>query len=168
VEVLRGELRIGKELNFWQETLREWYYTGFFVGTLFFATFYLMGWSLLLNSLERMGFYSYWYGIEEPDCDLDLDFDLDQDIGLGHNFGEREVHNVNERETEPHFEDWQENDPRPTTASSSGRDAGEMPTNDPFVSPENIHPSFSRETSDGEWEDIIYSGPKEEPVDEVE
>lgn len=155
VEVLRGELRIGKELNFFQETLREWYYTSFFVGTLCFASFYLMAWSLLLNSLERMGFYGYWYGIAEPDCDLDLDFDLDQDVGLGTHEEEREAHNMNEaEEEEPHFEDWQQNEPPQTTTSSNGMGAREMPTNDPFVSAQNGHSSFSRGNSEGDWEDI--------------
>ena len=76
VEVLSGELRIGKELNMFQELLKEWYYTGFFVGTLSFACFYLMIWSFVMRTLERMGLFRFWYGLEDPVCDLDMDRSL--------------------------------------------------------------------------------------------
>lgn len=71
VEVTAGEVRIGKEMNKYQEMLKEWFYTCFVFGTLSFAGLYL-----LLFEVAR----SYWiqrFELEEPLCDLELDEELD-------------------------------------------------------------------------------------------
>ena len=80
-----------------QELLKEWYYTGFFVGTLSFAIFYLVLWSSLIGILQRLGFFRLWYGLEEPMCDLDMDLSLGG-FGGDDNMRDRHVHGVEEHD----------------------------------------------------------------------
>lgn len=145
VQALRGELRIGKELNMFQEVLKEWYYTGFFVGTLSFASLYLAIWLFLLGMMERLGL-RYWHGLEEPECELDMDFDLGGGFGADDNTGERDQTNHPQaEEQEPRFEDYQE-DYQPPPHANRG-----------IPHPPRDHASVSRENSEDEWENIYYS-----------
>jgi hypothetical protein len=52
VEVIRGEVRIGKELNAYQNVLKEWFYTCYVIGTIVFLTLHLATWGILQY---------YWY-----------------------------------------------------------------------------------------------------------
>ena len=155
VEVLSGELRIGKELNVFQELLKEWYYTGFFVGTLSFAMFYILLWSSLIQILERMGLFRFWYGLEEPVCDLDMDLSLggfggdhtrDRNVHVGE---EMQGDYDNANESDPHFEDWHGFDPpAPHTRDQS------VPIPDHPASSSSRHQS--REDPEEDWEDLFY------------
>ena len=159
IEVLRGELRIGKELNMLQELLKEWYYTGFFVGTLSFATFYLILWMSLVQLLQRLGLFRLLYGLEEPMCDLDMDLSLggfggedirDRNVGAGE---ENDSHNDDDHDdelSEPRFEDWNDSFEPPTTQDRSVP----MPAEPSRAS--QFRRSVSREDSEEEWEDIFY------------
>ena len=148
-----------------QELLKEWYYTGFFVGTLSFAIFYLVLWSSLIGILQRLGFFRLWYGLEEPMCDLDMDLSLGG-YGGDDNMRDRHVHVVEEHDDadnnhlnnsednesiEPHFEDWHDFD----SPATQDRSIPIPPATDP---PPVFHYQrvVSREESDGEWEDIFY------------
>ena len=151
VHVIRGEVRIGKELNALQELLREWYYTGCCVGTLLFACVYLLVGTVLMERFGRLD--------EEPDCELDLD---DLDMGMGddvHNennsngglSNQRPEHHtdgaanpprqVGEDDSEPHFEDWQDYTPPPI--NTRGGSFPNRASSHPFAEP-----------PDSEWEDI--------------
>lgn len=154
VEVLGGELRIGTELNMFQELLKEYYYTGFFVGTLFFAFFYLLVWSFLIRILERLGFFRFWYRLEEPDCELDLDSSLGDDYREADEMHQQERDREEEEEPEPCFEDWQDVDePTPPVV---GRRAPIVPDS-PLSAVRDCHESNDEPaSSEDDWEDIFY------------
>jgi hypothetical protein len=74
VEVTGGDLLIGKELNELQEMLKVWFYTCYLIGTLIFAGFYMVQWSLariIWQELRRRSFQE-----EEPA--IHFDFDLNE------------------------------------------------------------------------------------------
>ena len=154
VEIMRGELRIGKEMNMFQELLKEYYYTGFFVGTLSFAFFYLLVWSFIIRILDRTEFFRFWYGLEEPDCDLDLDFSLG---GIYHDQadGMRERREWNrEDEQEPRFEDWHDLDEQsPPVVDRSVPVVPDSPQSSPR---RDHHDGARRANSEEDWEDIFY------------
>jgi len=162
VEVIRGELRIGKELNILQELLKEYYYTGFFIGTLSFAFLYLLGWSFLVRIMERLGFFRFWYGLEEPDCELDFDFTLG---GGCHDeptrMHEQQERDDEEKEQEPRFEDWHsvyEQSPLGTD-----RNVHVVPDS-PLSSPLRDHFDNARANSEDDWEDIFYPATDREQI----
>jgi hypothetical protein len=78
VEVTGGDLFIGKELNAFQEMLKVWFYTCYLIGTLIFAGFYIIQWSLvriIWQELRRRSFQE-----EEPEIHFDFDLnDADMD-----------------------------------------------------------------------------------------
>ena len=87
VEVLRGVILIGEEMNMVQEVMKEYYYTCFLLGTVVFMGINYMAWksSLALNEfvIDRV------FNMQEPPCDLDLDGDMDEFFDtdtLGENF----------------------------------------------------------------------------------
>lgn len=70
VEVTGGNLLIGKELNAFQEMLKVWFYTCYLIGTVIFAGFYVVQWSLariVWQELRRRSFQ------EEPVITFDFD-----------------------------------------------------------------------------------------------
>lgn len=72
VEIVAGEVRIGKELNAFQELLKRWFYTCFMVGTMVFAMLYMIEWILLQELLVVI---RNRYDSDYP-CELDEDFDV--------------------------------------------------------------------------------------------
>jgi hypothetical protein len=81
VEITGGDLLIGKELNAFQEMLKEWFYTCYLVGTLMFAGFYIVQWSvvrIIWQEFRRRSFQE-----EEPAIIFDFDFhDADLDDSM--------------------------------------------------------------------------------------
>ena len=155
VEVLRGELRIGEELNKFQELLKEWYYTAFFVGTLSFAVFYLFAWSIFLRLLQRIGFFRIWHGLEEPECELDMDFSLGGGLSPDDNECGRRNDLQPEGTEEPRFEDWQDHFETPPPQPSDSQQERSAPI--PDTAPSAQRSCYSRENSEDDWEDIFYS-----------
>lgn len=47
VEVVAGEVRIGKELNQWQQVLKDWFYACYFVGTMVLLGAHIAAWMIL-------------------------------------------------------------------------------------------------------------------------
>lgn len=136
-----------------QELLKEWYYTGFFVGTLSFALFYILLWSSVLQILQRMGLFRFWYGLEEPVCDLDMDLSLGglegnatRDCNI-HDGEEMLNDHINGDTPEPHFEDWHGFDAPPNARDRS------LPIPDHSATISNHQ---SRGDSEEDWEDIFY------------
>lgn len=68
VEVTSGELRIGKELNRYQEFLKTWYFTCYTMGTLIFATLYLVTFEIMRAYWEQ-----YWQ--HDPYEDIHISFE---------------------------------------------------------------------------------------------
>jgi hypothetical protein len=89
VEVIGGRLRIGEELGWFQELLKEWFFSCLIVGTSAFAITYFAWWHLLraLGSHLRQRYGHADYDDElhgDPPCDLDLDADDGADgVSLG-------------------------------------------------------------------------------------
>lgn len=75
VEVLTGQIHIGEELSWFQELLREWFFTCLFLGTHLFAAFHYLNWQLLraLGSWLRHRHTTPEGFDEEPPCELNLD-----------------------------------------------------------------------------------------------
>lgn len=76
---------IGQELTTHQQFLREWFYTSASIGTLTFASLYVVLWSVLVAVVSVLNARSRRRRLEEDDPSFGLD--LDQDI---------------------HFEDWED------------------------------------------------------------
>jgi hypothetical protein len=72
VEITGGDLLIGKELNNFQEMLKVWFYTCYLIGTLIFAGFYIVQWSLVRIIWEEFRRRSF----EEEEPVISFDFDL--------------------------------------------------------------------------------------------
>ena len=70
-EITSGRIRIGKELNQFQEFLNEWFYLCALVGTTMISGVYM----LLYQCLQLAAQSWWWYTMDEPDCDLDDDDD---------------------------------------------------------------------------------------------
>ena len=75
VEVNKGFLRIGEEMDWSQEFLKEWFYTCFMFGTMVFMWVYFVLWNIVMFLQEYLG--NYFLKIQEPPCDLELDDDED-------------------------------------------------------------------------------------------
>jgi hypothetical protein len=146
VEITGGELRIGKELNRYQEILKGWYYSCFVLGTLVFAGFYAKLWSLLMTISKGPPVE------EEPPCDLDdMEFEEAWEDAADNNFAEFE----DAWENTANFEDWG----GPSVAASQQQRGDDEPVDEevhedePPPTPSAEVPSFSshrprrRETS---------------------
>jgi hypothetical protein len=75
VEVSNAVLRIGKELNVFQELLKQWYFTCYSIGTASFMTIYFLLCSFLLKVFRQRR-----EEVEEPSCELefsDSDFNFE-------------------------------------------------------------------------------------------
>ena len=81
-EVSVGELRIGKELNAFQQILKTWYFTCYTLGTAIFASFYFLLWTILQAVWEDRRWRKRRYMSEEPPCDLGSDFNF-EDLSFG-------------------------------------------------------------------------------------
>lgn len=77
VEVVRGDLLIGKELNAFQEMLKVWFYTCYSTGTLLFAGFYVMVWSILRIIWQEVRRSYFWENMDLGDLDLSVAEDGD-------------------------------------------------------------------------------------------
>jgi hypothetical protein len=72
--VIRGELRVGKELTLFQERLRHWFYSYLIVGTFCFAILYLTLWELCMIAWRsfRQKYLQDPYDLEDLPSDFDL------------------------------------------------------------------------------------------------
>ncbi|CAB9512943.1 Putative adipose-regulatory protein (Seipin) [Seminavis robusta] len=80
IEVIRGEVRIGKELNAFQEVLKEWFYTWYFVGTMMFFSLHTAIYGLVQyywNQAEED--YGCYDGDDQPYYDPSLDDDFNNE-----------------------------------------------------------------------------------------
>jgi hypothetical protein len=131
VEVVQGELLLGEELNAYQEGLKEWYYTGFLVGSISFAIVYLIMGLAVAAVVGRLGGGSN----EEPPCDLDLEGSLGEEADFFEATSDPEP-------TWAHrdyiFEDWADHVSSSTTARTS-----------PPAAPHRV-------PHEGAWEDLLH------------
>lgn len=129
IEVMQGELLVGEEFNTYQEGLKEWYYTGFLVGSLSFAVLYL------ILALAVTGIIGRWGGGsgEEPPCDLDLDGSLGEDADFFEATSDPEPARVHRDYI---FEDWADH----VLPSAAARTS---------AAPDNL-------PSAGAWEDMLH------------
>lgn len=77
IEVIGGEIRIGKELNTWQQVLKDNYYLCNIIGTLIFFGAHLGVWAILQYYFSETEDYG------EPYLDPSFDFDGDNHGGGG-------------------------------------------------------------------------------------
>lgn len=92
-EVVGGGIRIGKELNAFQEILKKWFYTCFIIGSVMFGFVYMIQWQILR---------AVWTTIyQRYNTQDDFDIDLDSDFTDSELWAEQEdvksEHSVNER-----------------------------------------------------------------------
>lgn len=83
-------IRIGEELNQWQESVKEWYYSCLIAGTFLFMLFYLVVWTILLTLYQTIRQRASQ--MEEPPCDLnsledEYFWDPDNDFQNHHSMG---------------------------------------------------------------------------------
>jgi hypothetical protein len=79
VEVIRGEVRIGKELNAGQEVLKEWFYTCYIIGTAGFISLHLAAWGILQYYWNQPKENTQCNWEQQPYGDPSFDFDRDHD-----------------------------------------------------------------------------------------
>jgi hypothetical protein len=143
IEVIGGAIRIGKELNAFQEVLRTWFYTCGMIGTCYCACLYVILWQGVLLPLYKSQFEFGDQGYDEPSCDLDLD---------GEDFNDQDD-----------FEDLQPNDiPSPaTTAQGAEAAAGQDTETRTQVSDCDYNDDDDDESS-ACWEDLPQVGQQDE------
>jgi hypothetical protein len=72
-EIVGGNIRIGKELNAFQEIRKEWFYTCFFFGTLLFAGLYVLQWEIFILIWGYVRRRYVAAELDDPSCDLYFD-----------------------------------------------------------------------------------------------
>ena len=120
LEIISGEIRIGEELNDFQELLKVWFFTCYTIGTLCFCVVHLLVWligRICFNAHNRDELN------EEPPCDLDMDgSQLEDDFVDGHGQWEtlsNRSQRVDERETGgPRVSETSQQEPRTTIQSA--------------------------------------------------
>ena len=161
LEVTTGELRIGEELSPFQELLKEWFFTCYFLGAFAFFVIQLCLWFLgrLLWIYRRRK--DHW--IEEPSYGLDdIQGSLDGDGGAG---GDEE--NEQEWENLSLFSSTNDRNNHPTSFSLRGNnsvmgealmhefsdsDSFHSIPNDDFDWPQSQHEILSHMDNSREWD----------------
>mmetsp|Transcript_8430 Transcript_8430/g.11082 ORF Transcript_8430/g.11082 Transcript_8430/m.11082 type:complete len:457 (-) Transcript_8430:391-1761(-) len=73
IEITKGFIRIGEEMDSLQELMKEWYYTCFFIGTMIFMGVNFGCWNVVYSLYGFLG--DRIFTNQEPPCDLNLDDD---------------------------------------------------------------------------------------------
>jgi hypothetical protein len=130
LEVTRGEIRVGEELNDFQFVLREYFFTCYSVGVIFLYTMQLTGLLLLRTywkERQRAHILRQMRGVQEEDPSENLELDESQ----------LEPDTLGEQGTSSSNNDW-EDLPQQHAApgnSSSEVGVGDQPTDDQDQSP---------------------------------
>ena len=146
VEIIRGAVRVGEELNPYQEFLKEWFYLCGTLGSLLFALFYMIQF-YTLNAIWRV-LYQRYFADEDDDLNGDIDDDPLYDFDFTDNTG------FNPEHGQP-----------PEAAQNGYNQAGDPPE------PRRRGPTIVEIDEDdfdaGQWEDLNVNGSQRQEPDEA-
>lgn len=138
MEIIGGAIKIGKEHNVYQQVMKDWFFTCALIGTLSFAAWYVVFWhflQLVLAVIRETKANNYAVD-DEPPCDLDMD-----DDEFFRDFDDS--HEVQENGGASHAQQ---------SANMNHRRS-------------NPGDDYPREDEENDWEDIPFTGHRNEDVE---